>query len=95
MQLARTEPRYSGSISLCAWDIAKAGSPAPLRVRDRDGILLGTAEIGQGPFQLERREEKARMNIDHIEREEIFCANFVFFAVNKSPNEDEWSTLRA
>jgi len=43
----------------------------------------------------QRREEKARMNIDHIEREEIFCANFVFFAVNKSPNEDEWSTLRA
>jgi hypothetical protein len=36
-------------VSLQAWDIAKAGAAATLKVRDRNG-LLGTIEIGQGTF---------------------------------------------
>jgi hypothetical protein len=45
----KAAPKYVVNISLNAWDIAKAGAAARLKVSDRNG-LLGTIEIGQGTF---------------------------------------------
>ena len=44
------EPRYMVKVSLQAWNITRAGSAITLRIRDADGLLIGTAEIGQGTF---------------------------------------------
>jgi uncharacterized membrane protein len=46
----KIEPRYAVNISVKAWDIAKAGAAVTLKVRDREGLLLGSIEIGQGTF---------------------------------------------
>jgi hypothetical protein len=48
-QRKSTAPKYVVNIELQAWDIAKAGAAARLRVTGRNG-LLGTIEIGQGTF---------------------------------------------
>jgi hypothetical protein len=37
-------------VSLQAWNLTRAGSAIKLKIRDEDGLLIGTAEIGQGTF---------------------------------------------
>jgi len=44
------EPKYVVNIDLKALDLPKAGVAMVLKVKDRTGLLLGTAEIGQGSF---------------------------------------------
>lgn len=44
------EQKYSVKISLQAWNITRAGSALTLEVVGADGLLIGTAEIGQGSF---------------------------------------------
>jgi hypothetical protein len=43
-------PKYVVNMNIKALDIPKAGVALILKVRDRRGGLVGTAEIGQGSF---------------------------------------------
>ena len=48
------EPRFTVDASLSAFDLPRAGSALRVRIRDTDGVLVGTLDIGQGSMRWHR-----------------------------------------
>lgn len=48
------EPRYTVDATLSAFDLPRAGSALRVLVRDADGVLVGTLDIGQGSLRWHR-----------------------------------------
>ena len=47
-------PRYTVDAALSAFDLPRAGSALQVRVRDAEGVLVGTLDIGQGSMRWHR-----------------------------------------
>jgi hypothetical protein len=52
------EPRFTVDVSLSAFDLPRAGSALRVKVREADGELLGTLELGQGSLRWHRVNQK-------------------------------------
>ena len=48
------EPRFTVDASLSAFDLPRAGSALRVKIRDSDGELVGTLDIGQGSMRWHR-----------------------------------------